>query len=88
VRALLRGEGEVEMKPVDGLIAPGFPGSDFKLDLPDWVDSPEKTREIADCIDKVVRAANGNAVRVLRSMLGPSPGAKGLGDDFEKRLNG
>lgn len=76
------------MKPVEGIIGPGISPNDLDLALPDCVRivSPAEGTEFKAFMDTVVRATNRNAVRVLRSMLGPSDGGTKLASEFETRL--
>ncbi len=76
------------MKPVEGLIGPGISPNDLNVELPSCVhiDSPADGDEIKAFLDRIVRAASGNAARVLREMLAKTPGAAQLAAEFAARL--
>lgn len=75
-------------KPVEGIIGPGISPNDLELALPDCVHlvtERDQTQFKVFC-DTIVRAANRNSARVLRTMLARTDGATKLADDFSARL--
>lgn len=77
------------MRPVDGIVGPGIEANEINLDLPACIhtQTPAEREEVVAFLDTIVRATTRNAVRVLRAMLAPTPGAEQLASDFAARLD-